>query len=541
MRRRDFFTNSLQGAALVTVGSQLTACSTESTTKQTTMEGSVSPFELDEKTIGELQAAMTEGARTARSLTQLYLDRIKEIDESGPTLRSVIEINPDALTIADQLDKERKQKGPRGPMHGIPVLIKDNIDTADRMHTTAGSLALADNIAAQDAFIVQKIREAGAVLLGKTNLSEWANFRSTHSSSGWSSRGGQVKNPYSLDRSTSGSSSGSGAAVAANLCTVAIGTETDGSILSPSSLNGIVGIKPTVGLLSRSGIIPISKSQDTAGPMARTVTDAAILLSALTGVDPNDTATKGQQSHPDYTTFLKVDGLKGATIGVERSYFGYSDQVDTLMEEAIVLLRKMGATVVDPAPIDPSLNIGDDEFQILLYEFKDGLNAYFSKLPASAPVRSLKDLIAFNTANKEKTMPFFGQEILIMAEKKGPLTDKDYQMALANCRRRSREAGIDATLKKHKLDAVIVPTDTPGWVTDHITGDHYVMSKASYSVAAVAGYPSVSVPMGFVLGMPVGISFFGTAYSEPTLIKLAYAFEQAQQARQVPTFRPNIG
>lgn len=541
MRRRDFFTNTLQGAALITVGSQLTACTSEPTNTQTTMEGGVPPFELDEKTISELQAAMEEGTYTARSLTQLYLDRIKAIDENGPTLRSVIEVNPDALKIADQLDKERKQKGSRGPLHGIPVLIKDNIDTADQMKTTAGSLALADNIAAEDAFIVQKLREAGAVLLGKTNLSEWANFRSTHSSSGWSSRGGQVKNPYSLDRNTSGSSSGSGAAVAANLCAVAIGTETDGSILSPSSINGVVGIKPTVGLLSRSGIIPISKSQDTAGPMARTVTDAALLLSALTGVDPNDPATTGQQSHPDYTTFLEADGLKGATIGVERSYFGYNEKVDTLMEEAIVLLRKMGATIVDPAPIDPNLNIGEDEFEVLLYEFKDGLNAYFAKLPASAPVRSLKDLIAFNTANKEKMMPFFGQEILIMAEKKGPLTDKDYQIALANCRRKAREAGIDATLKKYKLDALIVPTDTPGWVTDHVTGDNYVMSKASYSIAAVAGYPGVSVPLGFVLGMPVGMSFFSTAYSEPTLLKLAYAFEQAQQARQAPTFRPNVG
>ncbi len=501
----------------------------------------MTPFELDEKTIAELQKAMEEGTYTARTLTQLYLDRIEQIDRNGPGLHAAIEVNPDALKIADQLDKERQQKGPRGPMHGIPVLIKDNIDTADQMHTTAGSLALAEHIAAEDAFIVARLREAGAVLLGKTNLSEWANFRSTHSSSGWSSRGGQTRNPYSTDRSTSGSSSGSGAAVAANLCAVAIGTETDGSILSPSSINGVVGVKPTVGLLSRSGIIPISKTQDTAGPMARTVTDAAILLSALTGVDPNDPATAGQESHPDYTKFLDIDGLKGATIGVERSYFGYSSQVDALMEEAIVLLRKMGAQVIDPAPLAPDLNFGDDEFEVLLYEFKDGLNAYFAGLPAGAPVRSLKDLIEFNEKNKEKMMPFFGQEILIMAEKKGPLTDKAYQKALANCRRKSREMGIDATLQKYKLDALVVPTDTPGWVIDHITGDNYVMSKASYSIAAVAGYPGVSVPLGQVLGMPVGITFFGTAYSEPTLLRLAYAFEQANQGRRAPTFRENVG
>jgi amidase len=541
MRRRDFFTSSLQGGALLAVGSQLTACSSGASATQNTEKTTMTPFELDEKTISELQQAMEKGTYTARSLTQLYLDRIEQIDRNGPGLHSVIEVNPDALKIADQLDKERQQKGPRGPLHGIPVLIKDNIDTADQMRTTAGSLALADHTAQEDAFIVKQLREAGAVLLGKTNLSEWANFRSTHSSSGWSSRGGQTHNPYSTDRSTSGSSSGSGAAVAANLCAVAIGTETDGSILSPSSINGVVGVKPTVGLLSRSGIIPISKSQDTAGPMARTVTDAAILLSALTGVDPNDPATAGQESHPDYTKFLDIDGLKGATIGVERSYFGYSSQVDALMEEAIVLLRKMGAQVVDPASLAPDLNFGDDEFEVLLYEFKDGLNAYFAGLPASAPVRSLKELIEFNEKDKEKMMPFFGQEILIMAEKKGPLTDKAYQKALANCRRKSREMGIDATLQKYKLDALVVPTDTPGWVIDHITGDNYVMSKASYSIAAVAGYPGVSVPLGQVLGMPVGITFFGTAYSEPTLLRLAYAFEQANQGRQAPTFRENVG
>ncbi|TDB64220.1 amidase [Arundinibacter roseus] len=541
MRRRDFFTSSLQGGALLAIGSQVSACTQETSAATESAPSSVAPFELDEKTIADLQTAQEEGTYTARQLTQLYLDRIEAIDRNGPTLRSVIEVNPDALKIADQLDKERKQKGPRGPLHGIPVLIKDNIDTADSMRTTAGSLALAEHVAADDAFIIKQLRLAGAVLLGKTNLSEWANFRSTHSSSGWSSRGGQVRNPYATDRSTSGSSAGSGAAAAANLCAVAIGTETDGSILSPSSINGLVGIKPTVGLLSRSGIIPISKSQDTAGPMARTVTDAALLLSALTGIDPKDSATAGQQSYPDYTKFLDIDGLKGATIGVERSYFGYSEQVDALMEEVIKLLRKMGAQVIDPAPIDPTIQFGEDEFEVMLYEFKDGLNAYLATLPAKAPVRSLKDLIAFNQANKDKMMPFFGQEILIMAEKKGPLIDKAYQKAWANCRRKSRELGIDATLQKYKLDALIAPTDTPGWVIDHITGDHYLMSKASYSIAAVAGYPGISVPLGQVMGMPVGMSFFGTAYSEPTLLKFAYAFEQAQQARQAPTFRASAG
>jgi amidase len=502
---------------------------------------SSAPFELEEATIAQLQEGMTSGRYTARRLVDLYTARIQEIDRSGPTLRSVIELNPDAPAIADALDAERKTSGARGPLHGIPVLIKDNIDTADRMMTTAGSLALEGSIAAKDAFVAERLRAAGAVILGKTNLSEWANFRSTKSSSGWSGRGGQVKNPYVLDRNPCGSSSGTGAAIAANLAAVGIGTETDGSIVCPSGANGLVGIKPTVGLVSRSGIIPISRTQDTAGPMARSVADAAALLGVMTGVDARDgaTARSAGRGRSAYTTSLNDEGLKGARIGVaRRRYFGYSRAADQLIEKAIADMKAAGAVIVDPADIPTAAQLDDCEFEILLYEFKADLNVYLGALGPQAHVHSLKELIAFNEEAKDRELPFFGQEILIMAEKKGPLTTPEYRAALRTCRTRSRTAGIDAVMTKHKLDALIAPTGSPAWPTDLVNGDHFV--GASSTPAAVAGYPSVTVPAGFVHGLPVGLSFIGRAWSEPRLIELAYAYEQATRHRKPPAFIPSI-
>jgi amidase len=493
---------------------------------------------LEELTIHTIQSMMERGTITGRMLTEQYLARIQKIDKKGPAVNSIIELNPDALTIADALDQERKSKGPRGPLHGIPILIKDNIDTSDKMMTTAGSLALVGSKPAKDAFIVQRLREAGAVILGKTNLSEWANFRSTHSSSGWSGRGGQTRNPYSLERNPCGSSSGSGVAVAANLCAVAVGTETDGSIVCPSSSNGVVGIKPTVGLISRSGIIPIAHNQDTAGPMARTVEDAAILLSVLVGVDSEDGATNASKgkSFTDYTKFLDANGLKGARIGVARKFFSFNDSVDKLMNEAIDLIKKSGATVVDPADLPTHGKYDDSEFEVLLYEFKTDINKYLSRLGPDFPMKTLKDLIDFNGKNRDKEMPYFGQEIFIKAEAKGPLTDAAYKKALAKDIRMSRKEGIDALMNKHKLDAIIAPTGGPAWTTDLINGDHF--TGGSSTPAAVAGYPNIQVPAGFAFGLPVGISFFGRAWSEPTLIKLAYAYEQATKFRRPPQFLP---
>lgn len=499
------------------------------------------PFELEEATLAQLQDWMVSGKYTSRRLVELYVDRIEQIDRRGPTLRSVLELNPDALAIADALDAERTASGPRGPLHGIPVLIKDNIDTADRMMTTAGSLALEGSIAARDAFVVERLRAAGAVILGKTNLSEWANFRSTRSSSGWSGRGGQVRNPYVLDRNPCGSSSGSAVAVAANLVAVAVGTETDGSVVCPSSANGLVGIKPTVGLASRSGIIPISHTQDTAGPMARTVTDAAILLGALAGVDSRDAATSGSagKALADYRPSLKVDGLKGARIGVARSrYFGYSPATDRLIEAAIADMKRAGAVIVDPANIPSATRLDECEFEILLYEFKAGLNAYLGALGPGARVRSLADVISFNEREAAREMPYFGQEIFLMAEQKGPLTTAAYRTALRTCRLRSRTTGIDAVLAKHRLDAIIAPTGSPAWPTDLINGDHFL--GASSTPAAVAGYPNITVPAGFVHGLPVGISFMGGAWSEPRLIELAYSYEQATRHRRAPAFLASI-
>jgi len=503
---------------------------------------SISPFALDEATLADLQSAMASGRMTAHSVTQQYLDRIHALDRTGPTLRSVIEINPDALSIADTLDRERKAGRVRGPLHGIPILVKDNINTADRMTTTAGSYALAGSIPLQDATIAARLRAAGAILLGKTNLSEWANFRSTHSSSGWSGRGGQARNPYVLDRNPCGSSSGSGAAVSANLCALAVGTETDGSIVCPSSANGIVGIKPTLGLVSRAGIIPIAHSQDTAGPMARTVRDAAILLNVLAGVDPRDPATSSSSGHGqnDYTTFLDPNGLRGARIGVARTkFFGYSDVTDKLINDAIDAMKAQGAVIVDPANIETAGKFDDSEFDVLLYEFKADLNNYLASLGPKAPVKSLQDIIDYNDRHKDQEMPFFGQEIMLQAQAKGPLTEKKYLDELASNLKMSRTDGIDATMDKYKLDAIVAPTGSPAWTTDLINGDHF--SGASSTPAAVAGYPNINVPAGFSHNLPVGISFFGRAYSEPTLIKLAYAYEQSTKHRRAPQFIPTLG
>ena len=493
---------------------------------------------LEEATISDLQAGLKSGAFTAVSLAEAYLARIKEIDKSGPALNSVIELNPDALVIAGKLDRERADGVFLGPLHGIPVLIKDNINTADRMTTTAGSLALSGSIAARDSFVADRLRRAGAVILGKTNLSEWANFRSTRSTSGWSARGGQTRNPYVLDRNPCGSSSGSGAAVSANLCAAAIGTETDGSIVCPASTCGIVGVKPTVGLVGRSGIIPISHRQDTAGPMARTVTDAAVLLGALTGTDERDEATGAAagKSHTDYTVFLDAAGMKGARIGVARGMFGFHDQVDGLMEEAIKVMKDLGAIVVDPADVETNDKYEDADFEALLFEFKADLNKYLGALGPKAAVHSLSELVAFNEANKEKEMPHFGQELFLMAEKKGDLTSEEYLKAVEKVNRLSRDEGIDATLDKHNVDVLVAPTDGPAWLTDWVTGDHYL--GGSSSPAARAGYPNITVPAGFVSGLPIGISFFSRAFAEPILIKLAYAFEQATKHRRQPRFLP---
>jgi amidase len=447
-------------------------------------------------------------------------------------------MNPDALAIAEGLDRERKVKGPRGPLHGIPVLIKDNIDTADRMMTTAGSLALVGSRPPKDSFVAQKLRAAGAVILGKTNLSEWANIRSSHSVSGWSGRGGLTHNPYALDRNPCGSSSGTGAGISANLAAVGIGTETDGSIVCPSSSNGLAGIKPTVGLVSRSGIVPISHSQDGAGPMCRTVRDAAVLLSALTGVDPEDSATSASagKSQTDYAQFCDPNGLEGARIGVARKYFGFNDAVDALMRESLEVMKKQGATIVDPADIPTLGKFDDSEMTVFLYELKADLNAYLARLGPNAPVKSLKDIIEFNEHNQQKEMPYFGQDLFLKSQTKGPLTEKEYVDALATNHQLARSEGIDAVMDKFKLDAIVGPTGGPAWLTDLITGDHF--GGGSSNAAAVAGYPNINVTAGFIFNLPVGISFFGRAWSEPVLIKLAYAFEQATKARQAPRFMP---
>lgn len=500
----------------------------------------IKPSELDEITVAELQDGMKTGKYTARSIAEQYLARIDDIDKKGPTLRSVIELNPDALKIADELDKERRERGPRGPMHGIPVVIKDNIDTADRMMTTAGSLALVGSKPPEDSFLVRQLRKAGAVILGKSNLSEWANIRSSHSTSGWSGRGGLTRNPYALDRNTSGSSSGSVVAVSANLSAVAVGTETDGSIVSPSSLNGIVGIKPTVGLVSRTGVIPISHSQDTAGPMGRTVRDAATLLGALVGVDPEDKASRRSKGKffTDYTRFLDATGLKGARIGVARNYFGFHEGVDVVIKNALEVLKSSGAILIDPVEIKSLGKLGNAEEIVLEYELKADMKAYLDRLGPDAPMHTLEDIIKFNEEYKDTEMPYFGQDLFMKAQARGPLTSKEYLDALEKCRRLVRKEGIDSVMNKHRLDALVAPTDSPAWMTDLVDGDHFL--GGSSSAAAVAGYPSITVPAGFVFGLPIGISFFGRAWSESKLIKLAYSFEQATKVRKPPEFRPTV-
>ncbi len=490
-------------------------------------------FDVEEKTIAELQDAMKSGQISAKDLTQKYLDRIKEIDSK---LNSVIEVNPDALKIAEDLDKERKSGKIRSPLHGIPILIKDNIDTADKMKTTAGSLALIDApTPKQDAFLVQQLRNAGAVIIGKTNLSEWANFRSTKSSSGWSGRGGQTHNPYILDRNPCGSSAGTGASIAASLAAAGIGTETDGSIICPSATCGIVGIKPTLGLVSRNGVIPIAHSQDTAGPMARTVADAAILLGALICADTNDSitsqATKGEK---DYTKFLQKDGFKGMRIGVARQYFGRNAKIDGVIEPHLKVFKDGGATLID-VKMETAQKFGEAEYEVLLYEFKEDLNKYLAA--RGGKYKTLEDLIKFNEENKVKEMPYFGQEIFEMAQEKADLNDRAYRIALLQTKLYTQEQGIDAVMDKDKLDAIIAPSGGAAWMTDLVNGDCGVFEGMT-SFAAVSGYPSITVPAGFVQELPVGMSFFGRAFSEPILIKIAYAFEQATNARRKPKYLP---
>ena len=498
-------------------------------------------FEVEDVGIDALQAAMKDGRLTARALTQAYLDRIAAMDRKGPTLRSVLETNPDALAIADALDAERRAKGPRGPLHGIPILLKDNVDTHDKTTTTAGSLALEGSIPARDSMVAERLRAAGAILLGKANMSEWANIRSDKSSSGWSARGGQCRNPYVLDRNPCGSSSGSGTAVAASLAAAAVGTETDGSIVCPSNATGLVGIKPTLGLVSRAGIIPIAHSQDTAGPMARSVSDAAILLGALAGIDPRDAATSDSRGHgeADYTKFLDPNGLKGARIGVARKQTGFNRDVDRLFADALLAMQKAGAVLVDPAEIPHLGEYDESELEVLLYELKADLKAYLATLGPSSRVKTLADVIAFNEANREREMPCFGQELFLKAQEKGPLTDKAYLDALAKNRRLSREEGLDAVLTQHKLDAIVAPTGGPAWLTDCAVGDHF--GGGSSTPAAVAGYPNITVPCGYSFEMPVGISFMGRAWTEPILIRLAYAYEQATRWRKAPRYLPSLG
>lgn len=513
---------------ILSLSALLTACQPVAASEQS----SESPLVPEEITIAELQSKYESGDLSAAVVVQHYLDRIAAVDQSGPGLKSVLTVNPEALDIARKLDEERSERQVRGPLHGIPVLLKDNIDTGDQMPTTAGSRALAGSIAPDDATIVAKLRDAGAIILGKTNLSEWANFRSTHSSSGWSGLGGQTHNPYRLDCNPCGSSSGSGVAVAANLCVVALGTETNGSIVCPSSANGIVGIKPTVGLLSRDGIIPISFTQDTPGPMARTVTDAAIALGTMTGADQADakTAASEGQAKTDYTPYLDSTALQGKRIGYYTAPKGTHYKVDTLMQSAIATLEAKGAKVIEIEDRLPS-KTGSLSYQVMLYEFKDGLNKYFSSLGKDAPVTSIEDLIAFNEAD-EVELRHFHQDIVKEAAEKGPLDSEDYRSTVSEMQRLARAEGIDKIMTKHELDALIAPTGAPAWKTDHVNGDHYTLGSSS--PAAWAGYPNISVPMGFIEGLPVGLSFYGAAWSEPVLIGLAYDFEQARGARRVP-------
>ena len=531
--RRQFFKTVAAGAAAAALTPAAMAGTPDAGSNRKDIQ--VEPFALDEATLTQMQQAMQSGKYTSRQLAELYLGRIHAIDGQGPSLHAVIELNPDARSVATKLDRERKAKGARSPLHGIPVLIKDNIATGDNMHTTAGSLALLGTRPSMDSAVAARLRAAGAVILGKTNLSEWANLRSSHSTSGWSGRGGLTKMPYVLDRNPSGSSSGSGAAVAANLCAVAVGTETDGSIVSPAAQNGIVGIKPTVGLVSRRGIIPISHTQDTAGPMARNVADAAALLSVLAGVDPNDPATAAAASHieKDYTRFLDAGRLRGARLGVVRKYAGYNLDVDHLFDEALAAMKKAGAEIIDPVEIPTLGKFDDQEMLVMLYELKAGLKAYFDWVGANAAMHSLKDLIDFNEKHKDSEMKYFGQDFFLQAESKGDLSSEEYRKALADCRRMSRAEGMDAAMDKLKLDALVAPTGNPAWVNDLVNGDH--ITGGSSTIAA-----HITVPMGFVWELPVGLSFFGRAWSEGKLIALAYAYEQLTMLRRPPRLLPTL-
>ena len=539
--RREFLTVAGAGTLALTAGAggcgSAPATPSSAIVEEEPNRWVVPQFELEEMTVDDLQAGMASGQWSATEITEIYLGRIAAIDRQGPTLRSIIETNPDALQLARDLDAERAAGGVRGPLHGIPILIKDNIGTNDRMSTSAGSLALEGSISPVDAYIALKLRQAGAIILGKANLSEWANFRSERSSSGWSGRGGQCANPYALHRNPCGSSSGSGAAVSANLTALAIGTETNGSIVCPSSACGLVGIKPTVGLWSRSVIIPISHSQDTAGPMTRTVRDGAILLGALTGVDQRDPATNAsrQNGRTDYTQFLQDDGLRGARLGVVRSYFGFHERVDHVMEDAVQAIRDSGADIVDEVELPTQQGPGNPGFELMLYEFKARLNAYLAALGPTAPIRTLADAIRFNEDNRDREMPYFGQEIFLAAQEKGALSDQAYRDAMDRVQRVAGPDSIDAVMRRHNLDALIAPTGGPAWVTDLVNGDHF--GGGSSSPAAQAGCPNITVPAGFVAGLPVGLSFFGRRWSEPTLLQVAYGFEQATRIRRAPSFR----
>ena len=534
--RREFLKLGAVGAA---AAATLVACGPR-VGQEEGSAGQVEPsaagsFPLQEATVADLQGQMESGELSAQRITELYLERIQKLNHQGPELNAILVTNPDALAVAQELDRERSQGKVRGPLHGIPIIIKDNIDTADKMPTTAGSKALEGTFATGDAFVVQRLRDAGAVILAKANLSEWANFRSSRSSSGWSGMGGQTRNPYALDRNPCGSSSGSGVAASASLCTLAIGTETDGSVVCPANANGLVGIKPTLGLVSRTGIVPIAHSQDTAGPMCRTVRDAAILLGVLCGEDPRDAITRAgaSRAEADYTRFLVDGGLMGARIGVWRDRFGFHERVDTVLEDALAALKDGGAEIIDPANIDSmGREARNVEREVLLYEFKEDLNRYLAGRGPDTGPRTLEDLIAFNQSHADEEMPYFGQEIFLQAQEKGPLSDKAYQEALQTCQRLARVEGIDKVVAEHELDAIVAPTGGPAWTTDLINGDHF--GGGSSSAAAVSGYANITVPAGFVFGLPVGMSFIGPAFSEPTLLRLAYGFEQATKVRRAP-------
>jgi amidase len=542
--RRDFIRGSIAaGAAFATLPAMgCVGARDERATGDSAVPaaGPVPPFELDEVEAADLQAGLASGRYTSHQLVELYLGRIEAVDRAGPRVNSVMETNPQALEIAASLDAERRSGRVRGPLHGIPVLIKDNIDTGDRMMTSAGSLTLANSPAAQDAGVVIKLREAGAVIIGKANLSEWANIRSNRSTSGWSARGGLTRNPYALDRNACGSSSGTGAAIAASLATLGIGTETDGSIVCPSNANGLVGIKPTVGLVSRAGIIPISHSQDTAGPMCRTVRDAAALLTVMAGADPRDAATAASAGHvdADYVRHCDPAGLRGARIGVVRKLFNAGPRVDKVMEEALAALVAGGATLVDPVEMPTLERVGDREFEVLLYELKADLAAYLATRGPGFPYKTLADIIRFNDENAAREMPWFGQETFTRAETRGPLTTPAYRAALAACRRLTREQGMDRVLARHRLDALVAPTGGPAWVTDLVNGDHF--GGGSSTLCAVSGYPAITVPAGHVSGLPVGMAIMGPAWSEARLVRYAYAFEQATKVRRAPGFRASV-